>query len=528
MSSSWNLDAPLLALSPQGDVTTIRQSFEHYSCMGATGGGKSSAMATLSAAMLRAGYGFLVLTTKYEETEYWIRHCRANGRGDSVVIFDESQGYNFIDHELYRQGAAGLGNVTECIMRIVDAAESASGSAVGRPSDEFWKAGIRQWVSHTLPLLYSAWGKVTVASIIEFITSAATDGKQYTDRAFNARSFAGRTMARTVDRPAVPLPPDVLRPLLDYWVNQYPAIPDKTRGNLLISLTTKLDRFTSGRMKNCFCDRTTIVPEMMFQGAVIIMNMPVLTWNEDGIIGQRVFKYMAQRTTEARNTLAPALKDRPLCFWFDEAQNHVDRDEEFLSTARSSRASVVLMSQSLPTYFARQAPEKAAAVKSLIGKCNTHIWMLNSCPETNQWASSLIGRGIQYRSTQSGNTGRGWSRNMNEGANSGSSRGTSTNHGSNWSAQGGGGSHGGGSSDSTNTGESLGASVGDSRNEGEGWSVAEQMDALIEPNFFATSLRTGGPANGNLVDSIWYRAGANFRGGMLPHVLKVTFRQGKP
>ncbi len=528
MSFSWDLDAPLLRLSQEGDVLTIRQSFEHIHVFGATGSGKSSAMATLSAAMLRAGYGFLVLTTKYEETAFWIRHCRANGRGDSVIVFDDSQGYNFIDHELYRQGVNGLGNVVECLMRVVEAADTASGSAPGRASDEFWKLGTRQLIGHSVPLLYSAWGKVTIASIIGFVTSAATDGKQYTDRAFNARSFAGQMMDRAVDRPAVALPPDTLRALLDYWVNQYPAVPEKTRGNLIISLTTKLDRFMHGRSKACFADRTTIVPELMLQGAVIIMNMPVLTWNEDGIIGQRLFKYMAQRTLEARGALAPELRERPCTIWMDEAQNFVDRDEEFLSTARSSRACVVAMSQSLPTYYARQPAEKAAAADAFVGKFNTQVFMLNSCPKTNQWASSLVGRGVRYRSTQSGNTGRSWSRNMNEGTNANRSRGSNSSSGSQWSANGGGGSTSSGSSQSSGSGESWQASVGDNRNEGSGWSVAEQMDNFIEPNFFAMGLRTGGPRYGNLVDAVWYRAGADFRARMLPHAIKVTFRQGKP
>jgi TraM recognition site of TraD and TraG len=519
MAFSWDLDAPLLRLSRQGDVTTIRQSFEHYHVFAMTGGGKTSAMKTLSAAMLRAGYGFLVLTTKPPDTEDWIEHCNAHGRGRDVVVFDESQGYNFIDHELYRQGAAGLGNVTECIMQIVEAADEVAGSSVGRASDEFWKQGVRRYINYSVPLLFAAWGKVTVESILTFVTSAATEpqGRQYTDPAFKATSFAARTLERAVNSPAVPRPGDELRKLLEFWFLEYTSTPDKTRGNLIASLTAKLDRFTHGRMKRGFCDRTTIVPEMCLAGGVIIMAMPLLTWNEDGLIGQILFKYMWQRTVEARNALAPELRERPLCLWMDEAQNFMHRDEHFLSTSRSSRTSVVAMSQSLPTYYSRRGADKTAEVDAFVGKCNTQIFMLNSCPRTNKWASELIGRGIQHRATRGQSVGTNRSRGMNEGANA--NTGTSSSHGS---SSGGANSNSGTSS---GAGENFGTNIGTGENEGRSWSTAETMDNLIEPNYFATGLRSGGPANRGLVDAIWFRAGGNYRGGITPNVIRVTFKQ---
>ena len=60
------------------------------------------------------------------------------------------------------------------------------------------------------------------------------------------------------------------------------------------------------------------------------------------------------------------------------------------------------------------------------------------------------------------------------------------------------------------SGENYGANVGQGSSAGASWGSSEVMDFLVEPNYFATGLRTGGPANRGLVDAVFFRAGANF------------------
>ena len=51
------------------------------------------------------------------------------------------------------------------------------------------------------------------------------------------------------------------------------------------------------------------------------------------------------------------------------------------------------------------------------------------------------------------------------------------------------------------------------------------MDYLVEPRFFASGLRSGGPANGNRVTAVWFKAGTQFRASGGENVLLTTFRQ---
>jgi hypothetical protein len=325
-----------------------------------------------------------------------------------------------------------------------------------------------------------------------------------------------------VDNPAVPMHEAERNGVLEYWFRQYTAIPEKTRGNIVISLSTKLDRFKHGRMKQCFCGRTDIVPEMTFHGAIIIMAMPALTWNDDGIIGQQLFKFMWQRAVESRNGLHPKHRERPVFLWADEAQYFVNvKDEEFLSTCRASRACVVFLTQTLPTYYARLGKDKTDAADGLVGKFATQVFHLNACNRTNTFASQLIGRSIHMRANQSRSVGTNRSRGMNTGTSS--SYGRSSGSGSSFGA--GGASSNSNSGSNSSSGDSDGNNVGSGRNENASIGASEQMDAILEPRVFASALRSGGPRNRHIVSAVWFKAGGTFHESGGGNFLLTKFRQ---
>ena len=312
-----------------------------------------------------------------------------------------------------------------------------------------------------------------------------------------------------------------------YWRGDFATLDQKTRGNIIISLTTTLDRFNHGWLRDAFCGQTSMVPELTFHGMVILLNMPALTRNEDGIIAQQLFKYMWQRAVLARNALAPQHRERPVFLWADEAQYFLNSyDGEFLSTARGSRACTVFLSQSLPTYYAKMGGDNAHdRVHHLLGNFATRIWHNNACAETNEWAAKTIGRALQQRSNYS--EGEGTNRNFGMNMGGGSNWGTNSSHGSSASSSQGGGSYssnyGGGSSQGGNDSWGRNRGMSSSTNVSRGYS--EQMDYLIEPGQFSRMLKTGGPNNANRVSAVWYQAGRQFQysGG---NALLAEFAQG--
>lgn len=521
MSFIKDLDATLLQLSLR-DAFTLRDACAGVHAFGGIGSGKTTGTGqAIISAYLRAGMGGVWFCVKPEEVARALALAKANGRADSVIVFDETKGFNFIDYELAKHGTAGIGNVVESLMRVLASADQTTG-VTGQGGDAFWEHATRQMLHYILPTLYGAWGNVTIRGIVDFASSVATKPEQYADETWCRNSLAARSLQKLSENAVVPMDAHGQRTLFDYWFRVVPAIPEKTRGNIVTTLSAKLDRFNHGRLQQAFCGRTTVVPELTFHGSIIVLAMPALTWNEDGVIGQKLFKYFWQRAVESRNGLAPLHRERPVFMMADEAQYFIDvKDDEFLSTCRASRACVVFMTQTLPTYYAKLGKDKQDAADGLVGKFATQVFHANACPRTNQFAAQLIGRGVHRRMSGSESEGRNSSYSMNEGG--GSSAGTSLNHGRSYSDAGSSYSSGAGSSStqSTSWGESIGG--GASQNRTHGWS--EQMDNLIEPNFFTYGLKTGGKPHRGLVSALWFKAGASFASADGGNHMVVAFRQ---
>ncbi len=372
-------------------------------------------------------------------------------------------------------------------------------------------------------MLYAANGAVSIPEIISFVTAAPTTPEQLLDERFREDNPTCQTLRQAWSAPKIPVNEATREACSRYWINEFPAIPARTRGNIVISLSTALSRFSHGRLHNAFCVKTTIVPDMCFNGAIIVMAMPTLSWNEDGIIGQQLFKYLWQRVMESRNGLPARFRERPVFLWADEAQHFINSyDSDFLSTCRGSRACVVFLSQNLPTYYAKMGPADAQAVDALIGKFNTHVFHQNACPKTNSFASSLIGRGIHRRATY--NEGQGTNRNTGMNAGSNVNRGSSSSIGGSWGSNGQ-GSNSWSSGSNRGNGESWGDNRGVATSENSSQGYSEVMENLIEPAWFSSGLKSGGPANRNRVTAVWFQNGGNFQESGGRNVLFPTFRQ---
>ena len=503
-----NLDTPLLRLTRQGDVLTTRTGCAGIHFWGGVGQGKTSSAETLAAAYLRAGFGGYVTAAKPGVIQQWKSSAQKHGRDRSLILLDENEGFNFLDYEMARHGAEGIGTVVECLMRVIDASRRASGTASQRGGDIFWEDSGKNTLRYTLPLLYAAKGGLSIPDIIRFVTTAPSSLEQTANRDWQQSSFMFQVLKLAVEQPKIRMTEIALRNAVNFWREQWPAIPDKTRGNIVITISATLDRFNHGRLNRFFCGKTTVVPEMCFNGAVLVDAKPTLTWNEDGVIAQQLFKFIWQRAVLSRNSLEPNLRERPVYLWSDESQETVSPyDGEFLGLARDSKCCTVFLTQSLPTYFAKIGGDNARdAALALAGKFKTHVFCGNNCPETNEFASRMIGKVL----TRHNNFSAGHSQSFNEGMSAGNneSSGSSSSYGS---------SSGNSYSFNSNSGSNRGKGNNWGSNRGRGSAeninsgYSESMEYAIEPGDFARCLKSGGPQNGNRVTAVWFQANHTFK-----------------
>lgn len=529
MSFVTNLDTPLLRLS-SGDLFTARDACGGVHVFGGIGQGKTSGSGKmLAGAFLRAGAGGLVTAVKPDEIDLWKHYAREHGRSDSLILFNENEGFNFLTYELARQGMEGIGTVTECLMRVLEAAKKASPTATQKGGEAFWEESTRMLLRYSILPLYAASGTLTMGDIIRFVSSAPRDLKDVTNPDWQAGSFMYSVMDKAARHPVIAMEAGAMQNTLHYWSERWPVVPDKTRENIVITVAATLDRFMHGRLKKAFCGQTTIVPEMSFLGSIIVLCMPTLTWNEDGIIAQHLFKFLWERSVLTRNSLPQKYRERLLYLWSDEAQETANSfDGEFLGMCRSSKCCVCYLTQSLPNYYAKMGGDNPRdAAHALVGKFVSHIYHGNSCPDTNDYASRVIGKVMKRRANYSSGKGESYNVGMNEGStenwgvssNVGSSSGSSS--GSQSSSNSG---HNHGSGHNSGAGANWGANRGRGTSSNESRGYSESMEFAIEPGDFARILKNGGKANGGIVTGIWFQAGKVFKATETNIMLKA-FKQ---
>lgn len=503
------LDTPLLQLS-RHDAFRLRDAVAGVISMGMVGGGKTTSAATLACAYLRAGMGGLVLCAKPEEVELWKGYCVATGRTGSLIVLDgQSAIINFLTYELARQrGAQGINSVIELLMRVLEMARSASASP-GRQGDAFWEDTTRQIFRHAIPVLHAATGTVRIEDLLALVRSAPNSPEQIRDPDWQRQSKFYSLFLAAADR----LDNAIGDRLMAYWSSDFATLDPKTRGNIVISLTTALDRFNHGWLREAFTTETYVPPELMFHGSVIVLAMPVLTLNEDGIIAQQLYKYLAQRAILARNSLSPEQRIRPVFVWADEAHCFLNSgDALFLSMCRQSLACTVYLTQSLPTLYAKFSHDGGHdRAHHFFGMFGSRLFHSNGCFLTNEIASRTLGKTLQSRSNFNESQGTNTSYGVNMGEGSSWNRDARENGvlgqvgGFGWSLEqpwGRNGSEGG----SDNWGRNRGYGTSNSVTHGQ----SQVMEEILQAGEFGRMLKTGGPANGNRVTAIWYQAGRKF------------------
>ena len=193
-----------------------------------------------------------------------------------------------------------------------------------------------------------------------------------------------------------------------YFLREFPDMPNDTRGSILATYAVMADVLLRGHMADLFDGETNFIPDLTFDGAIIILDLPTKVYGQAGVYVQSAFTYLWQIACEQRDV---KLSPRPV-FWFvDEAHEMVcNYTPEFLATARSARVASVLISQNKPNYLAAMGGEAGRhRVDAFLGNMGTKIFHANGDPETNKWASDMISEELQARTNWHGTmeTGQG-------------------------------------------------------------------------------------------------------------------------
>ena len=177
----------------------------------------------------------------------------------------------------------------------------------------------------------------------------------------------------------------------DYFLRDFARLPDKTRPTIVESFLGLAEPFTSGILKKHFSGSTNLYPEASFEGKIIVLDFPVKEYLASGVYAQGIYKLLWQQAAERRNPNEDLL---PVFLWVDEAQLFLsDYDQIFQTTARSSKACTVFISQNISNYYsAIGGRDPKPKVDSLLGNLGTKVFHANNDAVTNEWAARTIGK----------------------------------------------------------------------------------------------------------------------------------------
>lgn len=409
LNRNWPDDEEaLLELSSDGkgsraeNFWCLKDAFEGVQILGATGSGKSSGSGqAIARAFLESNLGGLVLTAKNDEVLTWKRYAKAAGRETDLLIVEPGgpHRFNFLRYELKRPGA-GAGhteNLVNLFCSVLEAAERRSGQGGG--NDAYWQRTLKQLLRNAIDLAVLALDDVDLPSLYRIITSAPRSPEEATQPEWQQQSACFALLEVAAGKVSDPGRKSDLELTRDFWLREFPSLAPETRSVIVSTFTSMADCFLRGMLRNLFCTDLNFTPEDSFAGKVIVLNLPVKEFNELGQFAQVLFKFIWQRAVERRisagiSRAAAQAAARPVFLWADESQFFVNSyDALFQSTARSSRACTVYLTQNLPSYYSAFGGHNARSdADSFLGNLQTKIFHANGDPATNNWAADSIGK----------------------------------------------------------------------------------------------------------------------------------------
>lgn len=412
-----DLDFPLLKFSDdKSEWWTVRNAVEGVQIFGGIGSGKTSGSGRLIAtSFLKNGFGGIVFCAKPDEAGEWEKYARECGREDDLIIFREGSEWRFnpLQYETTRSGkGAGLTmNITELFMTVFKMGQRITGSS-SEEKERFWENSMKRCVNRVVDLLKLAGEEITIYNMVD-VLSSAPEGENVMNKIaheledeeiieWGKVDYCIKCLYNAGENSNTAEEERDFKLVFNYFLRDFAKLDDRVRSTIKEMFLGFCEPFLTGILNDHFAKNTNLTPEITFDGKIIVLDFAVKDYLVAGIYAQSIFKYLWQQAVERRNVKTHPL---PVFLWVDESQYFVNEyDTIFQTTARSSRACTVFLTQNISNYYAQMGGHDATAkVDSLLGNLSTKIFHCNNDHVTNEWAANTIGKA--FRNVTSVNVG---------------------------------------------------------------------------------------------------------------------------
>lgn len=393
----WPLSRLLLHL---GEMPfDISRSTESVLILGCTGSGKSSSSgAMFCRAYMRAGFGILCLCAKPLDRTMYERYGRECGREADLRVIGPGQGrLNLLDY-LSRHELPGVRDTRHVVRFLETLVETSLSAQSGSGQDEaFWVMGRRQVLSNIIRILAAGDEPFSFVDVLSFLRQAPKSAREVQQGSYKATSVFGRRLAAALTNAAGTRDESAVLAARSYWLEERPQEPEKTRACLEMMISAFCDLFTDPVMHEVFCTNTTVKPEEVLEGRIIITDLSPKEYPGMGIVAQQALKVLVQEAVERRADPDDSWR-RPVAMVMDEAQLYLHvSDAQFQATTRSSRCAVLAITQNLPNIITRiPGPHAEQVVNGWVGNFNTVVLHCQGELTTARWCADLLGRSRKF------------------------------------------------------------------------------------------------------------------------------------
>ena len=433
------------------DTFTLRDAVRGVFVTGAIGSGKSSGIGDFIAhKYITAGFGGIVLCAKIGEADEWRLRAKLAGAEDRFVFFSKDEMYRFnpLMYEMSRtdEGGKSTESMVELFMRLSRLGSRMRGGSGSGSKDPFWDLVLERLVKAMLDVLKLSGEALTVNNMVRLLRSMLQKGGYDRFEIYclekdllleNIASLKEENDTLSQAEIIEQAEQDIQSPFFKEWDSNYliaclykiertyldeddtltydvakqvflydfPAMDEKLKGSINETFYAFANPFRSGLLAK-YMGASYLSPEVMpertFEGKIIVLDFPVHQYGILGAFAQVLYKKLWQDTVQRRTITDETV---PVFQFVDECQFFLDEgDMLFATTARSSKASNVFLTQNLSNLYATIGNRDK--VHSLLGNLTTKCFHNNDSSVNNEWASTTISNTRKTKSHGSMQEGR--------------------------------------------------------------------------------------------------------------------------
>jgi type IV secretory pathway TraG/TraD family ATPase VirD4 len=378
------LDRPIIDFR-NGKKATNRDMMNGLFGVADKGTGKTTMARTLHRAMLREGYGGLVLCVKRSQVEEFLSSARAEGREEDchVLTAGGRETMNPLAGETNPNEAADLiGELAEVL------AEKVKG---GGENDAFWRAQLAIILRNLFTLCWFAYHRLDVIRAAELFDDRANHIAEISDPRWQetSRLAAALRVAR--------ISQDVgARLAVEYFEKSYPAHGDRLQGSLAATVGSVFDYLRRPPLREIFSGESTFsMNDLLTRRKIAVVGLPALD-SVDGRIANALTQFCFCRSATR------SMDNTPTFIAADECQELVNREfMRKMALLREFRVATVLLTQNLAVLDEKIGE---TAREGLCALMSTKVFGHQSHEATRKWATEQIGERKMKKETKT--TGR--------------------------------------------------------------------------------------------------------------------------